>query len=74
MFLINSTQSIEPVQLWQFFIATACNSPKWFLYVFIGSRLASLSDGEQRHDMSTRTCFKLARMCAKLTKRLLQRQ
>lgn len=47
--------SIESVYLWQFIIATACNAPKWILYVFIGSRLASLSDGEQRHHMSTET-------------------
>jgi len=47
--------SIHTVKLWQFVIATVFLSPKIFLYTFIGSRLAPLSDGEQRQKMDTQT-------------------
>jgi len=35
--------------------ATVCDFPKYLLYVFIGSRMASLSDGKQREHMDTQT-------------------
>jgi hypothetical protein len=35
-------------------VATVCNFPKYLLYVFIGARMASLSDGKQREHMDTR--------------------
>ncbi|KAF9783037.1 Golgi apparatus membrane protein TVP38 [Thelephora terrestris] len=47
--------SIHTVALWQFVIATVCLSPKLILSIFIGSRLAPLSDGEQRQEMDTQT-------------------
>ncbi|PCH41266.1 hypothetical protein WOLCODRAFT_137281 [Wolfiporia cocos MD-104 SS10] len=47
--------SIEAVSLWQFFLATFVIFPKIALLVFVGSRLASLSDGEQRSHMDTST-------------------
>jgi len=47
--------SIEAVSLWQFVLATFVVFPKVALFVFIGSRLASLSDGEQRSHMDTST-------------------
>ncbi|OBZ76629.1 Golgi apparatus membrane protein TVP38 [Grifola frondosa] len=47
--------SIQAVALWQFFVATFVVFPKIALFVFIGSRLASLSDGEQRNHMDTAT-------------------
>jgi len=47
--------SIQAVSLWQFVVATTCNFPKYLLYVFIGSRMASLSDGKQREHMDTET-------------------
>lgn len=47
--------SIHTVALWQFIIATFCLSPKFLLHAFIGSRLAPLSDGEQRQKMDTQT-------------------
>jgi len=47
--------SIHTVALWQFVIATFCLTPKLLLHTFIGSRLASLSDGEQREGMDTQT-------------------
>ncbi|KIP12719.1 hypothetical protein PHLGIDRAFT_113319 [Phlebiopsis gigantea 11061_1 CR5-6] len=47
--------SIEAVALWQFIIATTMVFPKVALHVFIGSRLAALSDGETRRHMDTRT-------------------
>lgn len=39
--------------------ATICNFPKYLLYVFVGSRMASLSDGKQRERMDTRksSCY-----------------
>lgn len=46
-------QSIDSVELWQFFAATFIVYPKVALFVFIGSRLAALSDGEQRKQMDT---------------------
>ena len=52
---IRVLQSIHTVKLWQFVIATFFLSPKLFLYTFIGSRLAPLSDGEQRQKMDTQT-------------------
>ena len=39
--------------LWQFFLATFVVFPKIAIFVFVGSRLASLSDGEQRSHMDT---------------------
>lgn len=48
------SQSIEAVSLWQFVIATTVVFPKVALHVFIGSRLAALSDGETRRQMDTR--------------------
>ncbi|KAI0921307.1 Tlg2-vesicle protein [Taiwanofungus camphoratus] len=47
--------SIDSVELWQFFAATFIVYPKVALFVFIGSRLAALSDGEQRKQMDTST-------------------
>ncbi|CCM04818.1 uncharacterized protein FIBRA_07011 [Fibroporia radiculosa] len=47
--------SIEAVSLWQFFLATFVVFPKIALFVFVGSRLASLSDGEQRSHMDNST-------------------
>ncbi|OSX60366.1 hypothetical protein POSPLADRAFT_1040570 [Postia placenta MAD-698-R-SB12] len=47
--------SIEAVALWQFVLATLVVFPKIALFVFVGSRLASLSDGEQRSHMDTST-------------------
>jgi len=47
--------SIHTVRLWQFIVATFFLSPKLFLYTFIGSRLAPLSDGEQRQRMDKQT-------------------
>ncbi|KAI0069091.1 Golgi apparatus membrane protein TVP38 [Artomyces pyxidatus] len=47
--------SIEVVALWQFMVATLCTSPKYLLYVFIGSRVAAMSDGKQREGMDTQT-------------------
>lgn len=53
--LIESPQSIHTVALWQFVVATFFLTPKLLLYTFIGSRLAPLSDGEQRGEMDTQT-------------------
>ncbi|KJA29964.1 hypothetical protein HYPSUDRAFT_32005 [Hypholoma sublateritium FD-334 SS-4] len=47
--------SIEAVKLWQFIIATCCVFPKILLHTFIGSKIAELSDGDQRGHMDTRT-------------------
>ncbi|KAG1874535.1 Golgi apparatus membrane protein TVP38 [Suillus subalutaceus] len=47
--------SIAPVSLFQFFIATLFILPKVMVYVFVGSRIARLSDGEQRNHMDTQT-------------------
>ncbi|KAF8192494.1 Golgi apparatus membrane protein TVP38 [Pholiota molesta] len=47
--------SIEAVKLWQFAIATVCVFPKILLHTFIGSKIAELSDGDQRGHMDTRT-------------------
>ncbi|KAI0352859.1 Golgi apparatus membrane protein TVP38 [Trametes cingulata] len=47
--------SIQSVKLWQFFLATFVVFPKVAIFVFVGSRLASLSDGEQRSHMDTTT-------------------
>jgi len=47
--------SIEAIALWQFIIATLFVYPKVLLHVFIGSRAAALSDGEQRSHMDTQT-------------------
>ncbi|KAG6918923.1 Tlg2-vesicle protein [Tephrocybe rancida] len=46
--------SIEAVSLWQFATATLFVFPKLVLHVFIGSRIAALSDGDQRGHMDTR--------------------
>ncbi|KAI0307343.1 hypothetical protein B0F90DRAFT_1814107 [Multifurca ochricompacta] len=47
--------SIQSVSVWQFIAATMCSFPRYLLYVFIGSRMASLSDGQQREKMDTQT-------------------
>ncbi|KAF8897443.1 Golgi apparatus membrane protein TVP38 [Infundibulicybe gibba] len=47
--------SIEAVSLWQFVVATIFVSPKLALHTFIGSRIAALSDGDQRGHMDTHT-------------------
>ncbi|KZT12803.1 Golgi apparatus membrane protein TVP38 [Laetiporus sulphureus 93-53] len=47
--------SVEAVSLWQFVLATFVVFPKIALLVFVGSRLAPLSDGEQRSHMDTST-------------------
>ncbi|KAF9055209.1 Golgi apparatus membrane protein TVP38 [Hymenopellis radicata] len=47
--------SIEAVSLWQFVTATLFVLPKILLHVFIGSRMAALSDGESRRHMDTQT-------------------
>ncbi|KAH8106126.1 Golgi apparatus membrane protein TVP38 [Cristinia sonorae] len=47
--------SIQTVALWQFAVATVVVFPKVALHVFIGSRLASLSDGETRRQMDPQT-------------------
>ncbi|KAK7470751.1 Tlg2-vesicle protein [Stygiomarasmius scandens] len=47
--------SIEPVRLWQFVVATLFVLPKICLHVFIGSKMANLSDGGRRSQMDTRT-------------------
>ena len=46
-------QSIQSVALWQFFLATFVVFPKIVIFVFVGSRLAGLSDGETRSHMDT---------------------
>ncbi|KAH9943350.1 uncharacterized protein BXZ73DRAFT_40674, partial [Epithele typhae] len=45
--------SVQSVSLWQFFLATFVVFPKIAIFVLVGSRLASLSDGEQRSHMDT---------------------
>ncbi|KAH9846944.1 Golgi apparatus membrane protein TVP38 [Lenzites betulinus] len=47
--------SIQSVAFWQFFMATFVVFPKVAIFVLVGSRLASLSDGEQRSHMDTTT-------------------
>ncbi|KAG2139007.1 Golgi apparatus membrane protein TVP38 [Suillus clintonianus] len=47
--------SIAPVSLFQFFIATLFVLPKAMVYVFVGTRIARLSDGKQRNQMDTQT-------------------
>ncbi|KAG8900773.1 Tlg2-vesicle protein [Tulasnella sp. 403] len=47
--------SIETVSFFQFMIATFVYTPKLMIAVWIGSRLAMLSDGEQRDKMDTKT-------------------
>ncbi|PFH51430.1 hypothetical protein AMATHDRAFT_74980 [Amanita thiersii Skay4041] len=47
--------SIQPVKFWQFVVATFFIFPKLLLHVFIGSRMAALSDGKQREGMDTHT-------------------
>ncbi|KAJ3894573.1 Golgi apparatus membrane protein TVP38 [Lentinula edodes] len=47
--------SIESVALWQFVVATTFVFPKLLLHAFIGSRMAALSDGNQREEMDTST-------------------
>ncbi|KAI0832518.1 Golgi apparatus membrane protein TVP38 [Trametes gibbosa] len=47
--------SIQSVAFWQFFLATFVVFPKIAIFVLVGSRLASLSDGEQRSHMDTTT-------------------
>lgn len=51
------TQSIQSVALWQFFLATFVVFPKIAIFVFVGSRLADLSDGETRSHMDTSKSF-----------------
>ena len=47
--------SIDVVPLWKFVFATLFVFPKLFLLVFIGSRMAALSDGKQRQEMDKQT-------------------
>jgi len=47
--------SIEVVSLWQFVFATLFIFPKLTLHTFVGSRMAALSDGDQRGRMDTHT-------------------
>ncbi|KIK06791.1 hypothetical protein K443DRAFT_674076 [Laccaria amethystina LaAM-08-1] len=47
--------SIEAVKLWQFVVATFFIIPKLLLHTFIGSKIAQLSDGDQRGRMDTHT-------------------
>ncbi|KAG2348371.1 Golgi apparatus membrane protein TVP38 [Suillus weaverae] len=49
--------SIASVSLLQFFIATWFVLPRVFLQVFVGSRIAKLSDRKQRERMATRAKF-----------------
>jgi hypothetical protein len=51
--LTRLAQSIESVSLIQFVLATLFVLPRVLVYVFVGSRIASLSDGEQRSHMAT---------------------
>lgn len=51
------SQSIEVVSLWQFVFATLFIFPKLTLHTFVGSRMAALSDGDQRGRMDTRKRF-----------------
>lgn len=46
-------QSISVVKFWQFMLATVFYQPRIFLAVFIGSRIAKLSDSDQRGQMDT---------------------
>lgn len=52
--LTYQSQSIEAVKLWQFVVATFFIIPKLLLHTFIGSKIAQLSDGDQRGRMDTR--------------------
>ncbi|KAJ8455123.1 hypothetical protein ONZ51_g12627 [Trametes cubensis] len=52
---VYSNTLFASVALWQFFLATFVVFPKVAIFVFVGSRLASLSDGEQRSHMDTTT-------------------
>ncbi|KAF8592389.1 Golgi apparatus membrane protein TVP38 [Ramaria rubella] len=47
--------SISVVKFWQFMLATFCFQPRIVLAVFIGSRIAKLSDTNQRGQMDTTT-------------------
>jgi len=47
--------SIEVVSLWQFVFGTLFIIPKLTLHAFVGSRMAALSDGDQRGRMDTHT-------------------
>jgi hypothetical protein len=38
-------------------VATICSFPRYLLYVFIGARMAPLSDGKQREHMDTGNCL-----------------
>ncbi|KIM68625.1 hypothetical protein SCLCIDRAFT_885490 [Scleroderma citrinum Foug A] len=48
---------IEAVSLAQFALATLFVLPRVLVFIFIGSRIASLSDGEQRSQMDAQTKF-----------------
>ncbi|KAJ8483323.1 hypothetical protein ONZ51_g4781 [Trametes cubensis] len=52
---VYSNTLFASVALWQFFLATFVVFPKVAIFVFVGSRLASLSDGEQQSHMDTTT-------------------
>ncbi|KAF8752325.1 hypothetical protein RHS01_07743 [Rhizoctonia solani] len=47
--------SIESVRFWQFMVATVVYTPKLFVMVFIASRVAKFSDGQQRSEMDSTT-------------------
>jgi len=49
--------SIESVSLTQFTLATLFVLPRAMVYVFVGSRIASISDGEQRNHMDAASKF-----------------
>ncbi|KAB5595470.1 hypothetical protein CTheo_1147 [Ceratobasidium theobromae] len=45
--------SIESVAFWQYMVATILYTPKIFIVIFIASRVAKFSDGQQRGEMDT---------------------
>ncbi|KAJ3475058.1 hypothetical protein NLI96_g12089 [Meripilus lineatus] len=61
VYSISLFASIRAVKFWQFVTATFVVFPKLALQVFIGSRLAELSDGETRRHMDTQT--KIINVC-----------
>ena len=46
--------SIETVSFFQYMVATLVYTPKLMIAVWIGSRIAMLSDGQQREEMDTK--------------------
>ena len=72
--LIIVLQSIRAVRFWQFVVATTVVFPKVALHVFIGSRLASLSDGETRRQMDTRKAPQLGSLVLLLRKTIIRNE